>query len=119
LEFNKQLEYFKKGNYSIPKPSLFSSRMSVFTGLNIVQCKFLDPHALPRTIKQFSDNEKSWLTGFEKWLSLKLGFDASIFTIIQKEYLKNKTEHNSYIDGDKLYVTTYTYETIIRTVPVK
>jgi len=64
-----------------------------FLGIKIIENDFIDSHS-DFSLKGFSKHYRSKLTGLEKWLTLKLGFDVEIFTIIQKEYLKDKRAPN-------------------------
>jgi len=81
--------------------------------MNVIKDRLLISNSNPRTIKEFSQNEASCLTGFEKWLSKKVGFEVEIFTIIQKQYLKCKHTEKSFIMHGKLIVGPRTYEAIL------
>ena len=61
---------------------------------------YLLPHLYPKTIREHSVNHMSWLTGIEKWLSFRLGFEVEIFTIIQKKYLNIQREQTLTRIGD-------------------
>ena len=68
------------------------------------------PHYNPNTLRQYINNEASYLSGFEKWLENKLGFKVSIFTVIQKQYLKTKINEYTFTMDGTIYVGKNTFK---------
>lgn len=86
----------------------------IFTGVTLVKSKLLYPHLNPKIIREFSENELSWLTDIEKWLEAKTGFEVQIFSIVQKQYLLFKSDkHMSYRVGNEMHVSPAIYERIL------
>lgn len=62
---------------------------------------------------------RSYLTGVEKWLTILVGFEVEIFTVIQKEHLKLKRKPNGYRMGDKIIGNKEFVEVIAREITLK
>ena len=87
-------------------------------GIQIIENDIVDTQ-LDYTLKGMCMWYRSTLIGLEKWLTLKLGFEVEIFTIIQKEYLKLKRKPNGYQMGDKIIGNKEFIELIRQEAPLK
>lgn len=85
-------------------------------GVKIVLNNMLRSHYSPITLRHFAENTGSWLTGFESWLSIKVGFKVEVFTIIQKECLICPSKEQGYRIGDKVYVGPVTYSLMMKQI---
>jgi len=83
-----------------------------FQGVKIMMYRSLMSNINPRTLKEFCENEASYLTGFEKWIEKKVGFNVEIFTIIQKRFLKCKHKEKYFNMNGVIIVGPRTYEEI-------
>lgn len=89
-------------------PLIYPKRM----GVQFVESKLLATHLKPRTLKEYCENEASYLSGFEKWLESKVIFQVNIFTTMQKKYLRKRIlEANYNIDG-VIHVGPITYQRV-------
>ena len=89
-----------------------------FRGIRIIANDFIDQQS-DYSLKGFSSFYRSKLTGLEKWLSLKLGFTVEIFTVIQKEYLKDKRKPNIISMGEKFICNKEGLEVISSQLEIK